>query len=63
MVTISKIAPLFHGDWHDKPLRYEVRGPGVDLQRFSTKKDALRYASIRRKSADQNEACNRFLHP
>jgi len=40
------------GDWHDKPLRWQVSGPGREVQNFSTKKDALLYRAIRRSSSN-----------
>src|SRR3954469_16058189 len=41
-VTVEKLEKVeHHGDWHDKPTRYAVRGPGQECQKFSTKKDAL----------------------
>lgn len=62
LVTVSALAvPYRDGDWHDKPLRHTVQGPGVDVQNFSTKKDALKYASIRRRAASQAEACRLFM--
>lgn len=55
-VTITKIAsPIASGDWHDKPMRYEVTGL-PEVQRFSTKKAALEWASLRPKFATFNEA-------
>lgn len=61
MITIEAIKPEAWGDWHDKPLRYAVKGPGAEVQKFSTKKDALKYASIRRKAATQAEAGSLFV--
>jgi len=63
MIEIN-IVKLAHeercGDWHDKPLRYAVNGPRSECQKFSTKKDALRYASLRRRNADQLAAINQY---
>lgn len=59
-ITIEAIAPEAWGDWHDKPVRYAVHGPGSEVQKFSTKKDAQKYASIRRKAATQNDAIQIF---
>jgi hypothetical protein len=60
-IIIEAIAPIACGDWHDKPLRYEVRGPDAELQLFSTKKDAMKYASLRRRAATQHEAIRKSL--
>ncbi len=55
--TVALLAsPVQCGDWHDRPLRYAVQGPGSDLQLQGNKRDAIRYASIRRRSANQGEA-------
>ena len=60
-VTVSKLATPYHdGDWHDTPLRWTVIGPGKEVQNFSTKKDALKFASIRRKSPDYATASREF---
>ena len=48
--------PVHDGDWHDKPSRYEVLGPGNERQVFSTKKGALKWRSIRRKCLTLTEA-------
>ena len=39
-----------HGDWHDKPCKWEVIGPNTERQVFSTRKDAELYAKCRRNS-------------
>lgn len=50
MITISKLDCFERsGDWHDKPLRWRVDGPGAEVQKFSTRKDAEQYARLRRK--------------
>lgn len=49
------------GDWHDKPLRWQVTGPDSELQQFSTKRDATLYARIRRRSRDFNSASNEYV--
>ena len=50
-IIITKLVqPEHSGDWHDKPLRYAVFGPGAEVQKFCTKKDAESYRRIRRKS-------------
>lgn len=52
-VTIAPLdRPEYSGDWHDKPSRYAVNGPGTECQKFSTKRDAQKYASIRRRAPD-----------
>lgn len=62
-VNIEKLSrPEQSGDWHDKPLRWCVRGPGVEVQKFSTKKDALKYRSVRRKSFDFTAAVATFVN-
>lgn len=56
-LTISKLArPVQCGDWHDKPLRWQVAGPGTELQKFQTKAGATLYAKIRRRAASFLEA-------
>lgn len=59
-VTISAIPWEYVGDWHDRPLRWEVRGPNGELQKFSTKKWAEKYAALRRSSVTEHEAGARF---
>lgn len=60
-ITVTILpSPVHAGDWHDKPLRYVVSGPRSEQQMFSTKKNAQRYASIRRRSSDQMEAINKY---
>jgi hypothetical protein len=60
--TVNRLERAYHqGDWHDKPLRYEVIVSGELRQCFSTKKDATRYASLRRRSIDQVSAISRSL--
>ena len=57
---ISKLAnPEHQGDWHDKPLRWVVTGP--EVQKFSTKKEALLWVKIRRNSLDFRSAVNAFV--
>lgn len=61
-IRIERLArPIHEGDWHDTPLKWEVIGPGDELQRFSTRDDARRYRRIRRRSASFNEACNAYV--
>lgn len=60
-IIITKlVAPEHHGDWHDKPLRYAVFGPGTEVQKFCTKKDAELYRRIRRRSASLADASRAF---
>lgn len=60
-VTVSKLARPEHcGDWHDKPLKWAVSGPRSECQKFSTKRDALQYARIRRRFVDQLDAINAY---
>lgn len=61
-IEIEKLArPVQSGDWHDKPLKWGVAGPGVERQLFVTKKNAELYARIRRKAADAREAENEYV--
>jgi hypothetical protein len=61
-ITIAKLpSPEHSGDWHDKPLKWQVSGPGSELQKFTTQKEAKRYAKIRRHSRDFNEASSIFV--
>lgn len=60
-VRVEKLDKPEHcGDWHDKPLRWQVLGPRSECQKFSTKRDAQHYASIRRRKTDQLEAINAY---
>lgn len=60
-IKIVKLEREEHcGDWHDKPLRYAVNGPRSECQKFSTKKDARKYASLRRRNSDQLIAINAY---
>lgn len=60
-ITVSRIKTEASGDWHDKPLRWIVSGPAGELQKFSTRKDAQKYKSIRFRSYDQKIAINKFV--
>ena len=53
--------PIYAGDWHDKPLRWTVKGPGNEVQNFSTKTWANKYKCIRRKSVTKHVAMNEFV--
>ena len=60
-IIITKLVqPEHSGDWHDKPLRYAVFGPGAEVQKFCTKKDAESYRRIRRKSSSFHEASRKW---
>jgi len=52
--------PIPSGDWHDKPLRWTVSGPGDEVQHFRTKKDARTYLRIRKNVATFREAARLF---
>ena len=61
-IEIIKLdSPEHCGDWHDKPIRWSVNGPGSECQKFSTKCDAQRYASVRRKLDNQLAAINSHI--
>jgi hypothetical protein len=49
------------GDWHDRPLRYEVLGPGSECQVFSTMREAKQYRAIRRRSLSEKEAIHAYV--
>lgn len=56
MTTITPIIPPEHsGDWHDKPLKWQVNGL-PEVQKFCTKKDAQAWIRIRKKVSSFNEA-------
>ena len=59
-ITVVAISPEACGDWHDKPLKWAVNGPGNEVQKFSTKADALKYKSVRFRSYDQNAAFHNY---
>ncbi len=62
LVRVSRMdKPQASGDWHDKPVRWQVSGPGSEVQKFSSRKDARLYASIRRRAASQKEAGDEFV--
>lgn len=49
MPSLSKLpSPEHCGDWHDKPLRWQV-ATSANIQKFSTKADASRFKSLWRK--------------
>lgn len=56
-ITIEKLAHAeHHGDWHDKPTRWQAVGPGDELQKFATKRNAQLWAKIRRRASSFLEA-------
>ena len=60
-ITVSRIPTQASGDWHDKPLRWAVTGPAGEVQKFSTRKDAQKYKSLRFRSYDQKIAIDKFV--
>ena len=60
-ITIIRIPTQASGDWHDKPLRWAVNGPAGEVQKFSTRKEACRYKSLRFQSYDQKIAIEKFV--
>lgn len=61
-ITVSALdVPRHTGDWHDKPARWQAVGPGDELQIFSTKKDALKYATCRRRTDNATDATRAFI--
>lgn len=61
-IQIEKLtSEKYDGDWHDKPLRYAVKGPDAEIQQFSTKKNAELYRRIRLRSNSLNEAVNNYV--
>lgn len=61
-LTVNKLdRSEMMGDWHDKPLRWFVSGMASGIQKFSTKKEALEYAKIRRHVATDLEAFRAFI--
>lgn len=61
-ITIETLShPEASGDWHDKPLKYAVIGPASETQKFRTKFAAVRYRSLRARSASQAEAFRKFM--
>lgn len=60
-ITVTKLACEEHwGDWHDKPLRWSVNGPRSECQKFSTKREAMQYATLRSRSSSQFEAIKAY---
>ena len=58
-LTVKKLLrPEYHGDWHDKPVKW-ISVCGSDAlftQKFATKRLAVRWASIARRSLTFREA-------
>ena len=53
-ILIVKLArPERCGDWHDKPLKWAVVGPGKEVQKFSTKADAVLYRRLRKVKSEE----------
>lgn len=62
MISIEKLpSPEYYGDWHDKPLKWKVVGPGPEVQKFSTKRDSMTYKRLRTKVKTQPEAINAYI--
>jgi hypothetical protein len=53
--------PVQSGDWHDKPLKWKVVGPGTEVQMFATKREATEYRRLRRSVATQQQAISAFV--
>ena len=61
-VTVERLSRTEHqGDWHDKPLKWKAVGPGNEVQKFSTQKEATSYAKIRRQTKDFATALLAFI--
>ena len=61
-VTVERLQQVEHqGDWHDKPLKWKAVGPGNEVQKFSTQKEATSYAKIRRQTKDFATALLAFI--
>jgi hypothetical protein len=61
-IIIEKLPhPERHGDWHDPLIKWAVRGPGAEVQKFSTLKEANSYSVCRRHAASQSEAIHCYL--
>lgn len=60
-VTVTKMPRAeLQGDWHDRPLKWQAAGPGTEIQKFPTKREANLYAKIRRKAGSFREASNTY---
>jgi len=61
-ITVSKLERAeYSGDWHDKPLKWAAVGPGAELQKFSTRREAESYARLRR-SRPEAQAIREFIN-
>lgn len=59
-LTIQKLAsPVRSGDWHDKPMRWEVLG--AERQMFATKKNATLWAKLRKASGSFNDTFMKYM--
>ena len=59
--TVDPLSRSVHsGDWHDKPLRWQVSFGGK-RQLFTTKRDAVKFARHWRKVGNLNEAIRNWL--
>jgi len=49
------------GGWPNKrPLKWAVKGPGEEIQKFTCRKDALCYRALRGRAVDQRAALINF---
>jgi hypothetical protein len=60
-ISISSIPAEACGDWHDKPVRWAVYGPAGEVQKFSSRKNAQKYKSLRVQSDNQKNAINEYV--
>jgi hypothetical protein len=61
-ITIEKMERAERaGDWHDAPLRWIVKGPLAEAQKFSTKAEATLYARLRRNNSF-SEALRKYIN-
>ena len=62
-ITITKLpTPEHHGDWHDKPVKWAVDGPGTERQKFTRQADARQYMGIRRRCKTDGEAMRIYIN-
>lgn len=58
VICVSKLPrPEQCGDWHDKPLKWKATGPGEEVQKFVTRKEAERYAMLRSMLSENDAIC------
>jgi hypothetical protein len=61
-VTVSRLAHVeHHGDWHDKPTKWQAVGPvradgSTEVQKFATRAGAELYAKCRRNASSERDA-------